>query len=84
MNFVGIILLSLLISAIAFKEKPPAERAFHTVGLAWLIQTILFVALMPGMALSAGGLTLLFLQSVWAAIVGVIAWRYWKSRWIDD
>lgn len=84
MNFVGIILLSLLISILAFREMPPPERAFHTVGLAWLIQTIVFAALMPSVALSIGGVVLLFLQTVWAAIVGLVAWLYWKRRWIDD
>jgi hypothetical protein len=34
----GIIIFALVISVLAFREEPPAERAFATVGTAWFLQ----------------------------------------------
>jgi uncharacterized membrane protein YhaH (DUF805 family) len=80
----GLIIFSVIISSFFFKEKPPAERAFHTVVLAWLIQLVLSILMNGGALLTGEGLARLGITILFAVILFFITWWLYKRRWTDD
>ena len=95
---VGMILLSLLISAFAFKNKPPLPRAAHTVVAAAVCQLVLSVGyniLMQntlarrgyqtqGADWTEGAIRWLVTAPLFGILVGVALWWWFKRSWIDD
>ena len=80
----GMIIFSALISAFLFREMPPVERAFHTVGLAWILQLLLGLAINGAYMFSSEGLVRIGITTLFAAIVFVGAWWSYKRRWTDE
>jgi hypothetical protein len=94
----GMIILSLIISSFAFKEKPPLPRAVHTVAsaaIAQLFLSLIFNFAMTDLLISKGytaeqtDFAEFFVRWMIGApffaliIGGFLFWRY-KKAWIDD
>lgn len=80
----GMLIFSAIISAFFFKAKPPVERAFHTVGLAWALQMLLGVVINGAYFFSPEGLVSMAITTVFAAIIFPAAWWIYKRRWTDE
>ena len=80
----GLIIFSAIISNFFFKDKPPGERAFHTVGLAWLLQLLLGLLLSSGNIFTGEGLARIGITTFFAVVLGFIAWWLYKRQWTDE
>lgn len=80
----GMIIFSAIISAFLFREMPPLERAFHTVGLAWILQLLLGLLINGAYIFSPEGLIGIAITTFFAAIVFIVAWWIYKRRWTDE
>lgn len=93
----GIVVLSLIINWIAFKNKPPLPRAISTVCAAALLQFMFSIGsmLVQSRIYSQRGLEFnwdwtefamrwLFGVPLACGIVGAALWWHYKRSWIDD
>lgn len=81
----GIIIFALVISVLAFREEPPAERAFATVAMAWFLQVWLGYAFhgLDGVW-SEEALVGIAIRAVLAIPVGFAFYWWFKRQWTPD